>query len=222
MTTGMTMGMGKMNLLPLLNVLPADIVHIIFLFIFQKECAYKIACSYKLYSDNRKILKRSMEHLVYHDSYDSVDGRKLSVICNSNIENLIYILSNYYSKKKYDIQFWQNYLSFLAYKLMHVWTRIHMYALDQNKNKCYTNFKKTVELWLCLCKKYNIELALFTRRSRSSYEFYTDYIYARNLIRIKNFNKFVGTPRVVCEDHYSFVINDNAFMYLYLRLLRGR
>ncbi len=198
----------------LLCLFPPEIVNIIFKFVLKDKSAKLIYHNLKSYILKKNMLFNSIKHIVYHDVFQCNSNgsyTKYKIYSSYHIDCLEYLYYNNYSKMKCDIHFWNHYLNYLSKRLMDVYNKIWIYSLDNNKTKCYQNFKKAVFYWFELCKKHNINLKLGTRTKRhniSNNEYIHTYVNANNINNIKNFNKFVYPPSVLNYEYEILELND--------------
>jgi len=203
----------------LLSLFPPEIVNIIFKFVLKDKSANLIYHNLSAYFEKKNILLKSINHIVNHDGY--VGYKKYNIGSTEHVSCLEYIYYNYYSKAKYDEYFWKNYLHLMSSRLMGLFNRIWIYNLDNNKTKCYQNYKKALYFWFQLCKKHNIELKLAVKCkpyniSNSTYDI--SYVNARNILKTLNFRKLVYPPIVL--EYYETTHEmdeidiDDSFRYL--------
>ena len=95
---------------------------------------------------------------------------------------------------------------------MWAYTKLAMSNLNKNSSICYRNLKNAIEIWFKLCQKYNIHLCLYFHLCNSKSVSITR-TYARRIIKIKNFDKFLYSPSVIL-DNGNYVDNSIAMQYL--------
>jgi hypothetical protein len=100
----------------------------------------------------------------------------------------------------------------LSKKLMCNYNYLLIHQYTRKKNNTYTYLKKSIVIWFDMCKKYNIELWLLYKIFNNNHNQYVQ-IKARNIIAIKNFNKFLFSP-VVIENENNIIENNIASNYL--------
>jgi hypothetical protein len=107
---------------------------------------------------------------------------------------------------------------------MGLFNRIWIYNLDNNKTKCYQNYKKALHFWFQLCKKHNIELKLAVKckpYNISNNTYNVNYVNARNISKTLNFRKLVHPP-IVLEYHDPIdqivdeMDSNESFRYLFI------
>lgn len=182
----------------LLSLFPPEIVNIIFKFVLKDKSANLIYHNLNAYFEKKNILLKSINHIVNHDCI--VGYKKYNIGSIEHISCLEYIYYNYYSKEKYHDYFWKNYLHLMSSQLMRLFNRIWIYNMDNNKTKCYQNFKKALYFWLQLCKKHNIELKLAVKcqpYNISNNTYNISYVNAKNITKNLNFRKLVYPPIVL-------------------------
>lgn len=193
----------------LLLIFPPEIVNIIYKFILKNKSAYLIYYNMKTYNEKEKIIFKSIKNIVY-DNYNYNNNQTYlsnsiyKINSDDNILLLKFIYENYYSKKKYNNNFWKNYLNLLSSRLMILYNIICFNNLNINNQTCYKNFKKIVYYWFQLCKKYNIFLKIGMSDNLNNItnnKIKILYIKSNYIKNIKNFNKFLFPPNVI--DYYD-------------------
>ena len=199
----------SMNYFYLLFLLPADLVHYIYL-INLKESAASII--YKFYKFNlkrpciiNKLLRAAIkDHICVSNTY------KFDLLEDSSVNKLKFILKHNFNRERYNKIFWECFLNVLSDKLMRLHTYIQITNMNFNKNKYYTNLKLAIKIWFQLCQKHNIQFRLY----------YSNKIikncYARHLIKLDNFSKYLHYPNVIINN-YQGLCNNHAVFYLKLR-----
>ena len=183
-----------MYLISLHNILPPELIRIIYLYC-RENSANKISkfCglrNFKIYALNDVI-----KHIIYNKQY--INGIWWCVSSPDCIENLKFILNSEYSRLVYNHEFWQYLLGLFSYALRRVHNDIVISGLSGFPNIKYyrMNLKITIELWLKLCKKYNMKLCcgIYDRHKRHvTYE----RTYARSMIKMKNFESYALSPGI--------------------------
>ena len=117
----------------LLNKLPADIVHLIYLIILKDSYATKISKFIKIRTKKKNIINEVIKGILnYNQTYPS----EKYIISEENIHNLKFLLANDFSRK-YSKFFWQNLLGALARFLMDIYTHICIADNKYNNNIFY-------------------------------------------------------------------------------------
>lgn len=91
--------------------------------------------------------------------------------------------------RKYDFNMW-------AYILQILSSKMHLLRFRQrcnnisNKSHEGKQLVDIINLWFLLCKKYNFKLLLLTKNGE-------EYIFARNIPKITNYDKYIIAPSVI-------------------------
>jgi hypothetical protein len=180
-----------MYLISLHNVLPPEIIHIIYLYCREKStdkiskfCGLR---NFKIYALNDVI-----KHIIYNRRH--INGMSWCVSSPDCIENVKNVLNSEYSRLVYNHEFWQYLLGLFSYGLMRIHNDFIARGVQIFKSD-RINLKIAIELWLKLCKKYNMKLCLgiYDRHKRHvTYE----RTYARSMIKMKNFESYALSPGI--------------------------
>ena len=96
----------------LLHLLPADIVHYIYLIILKKNAVNTIIHNFKLSNFRYTLINRSIEFITIFDDYESI-------ISDDYVSNFNWILNHNYPVK-YDKEFWQHFINLFISRLMRI------------------------------------------------------------------------------------------------------
>lgn len=182
-----------MNYFPLFNLLPCELVYMIYLIVLKEKCANKICRFYKLRRKKHIVMIDLLMNVLDDNNYYIANIKDNIIISNDNIETLKFALNNKFALS-YDRFFWQKFLDTLSANLMRIHTGILMANLNNNKNSCYINLKSAIQLWFALCQKYNLRLRLYYNNFKGCGNIMVTEISARKMLKIKNFNKFIYAP----------------------------
>lgn len=214
-----------MQLFALLIVFPPEIVNVIHTHLIKLTTIDKISGFLKKCQDNINVITFSLQKMLGCDSI--VDSRQNCLCSSRHIEALEYILENYYSPVKYDVEFWHHYLNHLGKRLMDVYNRLLISNRDSNSQEEYCNYKKAVNYWFKLCRKHDVYLRIESKarpNNISADDTTVSYVNAREINPIKNFNNLSTSPNVL--DRYDpdtpelyYIYHDYSYLYL-CRFLR--
>ena len=193
-----------MNYFILLCILPEDIVYYIVQIINRTNSKNII---YKYYENTRKKLE-SIKYISYViTSVNYTEYLNSKILSNILIYCLTIIYNSNYNREKYNNNFWIAFTDLLSKKLM----VLNNYILINHKNKKndteYIILNKSIRLWFKICVKHNIRLSL----SFSKVE-HDVYCFSRQIKEIKNFLKFLSSPRSV--DNNNLFLNDDYSKFI--------
>lgn len=209
-----------MQLFALLIVFPPEIVNVIHTHLKKSNTIDKISSFLEKCQDNINVITFSLQNMLW---FDSGIGTRQKCLCSSrHIEALGYILENYYSPVKYDVEFRCHYLNYLGKLLMDVYNRLWYSNHVSNRQEEYRNYKKAVDYWFKLCRKHNVYLRIESKARPNNIsvgETTVSYVNTREIKPIKNFNNLSTCPNVL--DRYDpdtpelyYIYHDYSYLYL--------
>lgn len=198
-------------------LLPYDIIHKIHYHIICDNSLDVFDKFYKHITYKNNALKNIIEIIIHYNILRKINENDC---CENIYNNLKIIFYSEFNRIKYNHYFWQCFLHMLSKKLMlHYHTLLVNYN-NTRKNNEYKYLKKSIVIWFDMCKKYNIKLALlfnsFNNAVSSDNQFVI--IKARNIIAIKNFNKFYASPFIL-DNNDEFIENYIASNHLSYHLM---
>ena len=211
-----------MNLIPLFNTiydinLPPEIIYNIYLHVLYNKSQIIISRFYRFRKKKLNTISYLIESLIFNNLITNNHQIDNSFIISDNtVDNIRFITHNNFPKK-YTLFFWKNILSLISFSLMRINLNISMRNLNLNKNKSYRNLKIAIGLWFKLCVKYNISLELiYTNNNNNSNTNLPniDYVFARHIKPIKNFNKYLWSPKICYSNNIDVIDNTQASIFL--------
>ncbi len=195
-----------MRLLPLLNILPADIVKII----------YKIMVYYQSVNIiQSRFFDNKFKHLLISEII-------LAVLFNSKIyyNKVRYLLfpqtvrdlqfiANNPIHKLYNRNFWIHLLSEMAYILMNEHNNLCSRNQNYNTNPRYKNLKLVIGSWFILCQRFNLKIRVYYRNINFRKVESCKNIWTRSIKKINCFDKFLHTP-VIINRNDETICNDRT------------
>ena len=172
----------------LLKFLPLDLIHYIY-YINTVNSANIIIKKYRFYKKVIYVIK-NVKNFILNDD----------VVSDYIINSFNFIINNTFPNK-YNKLFWEHLLNLISNKLGTFNVYFMILALNNNFKKNdikYKNFEIAINLWLKMCQKYDISFTVFTSKNFSniSKKYQQVTIKSRNLIKLKNFNKFIHRPAI--------------------------
>ena len=140
----------------------------------------------------------------------SLDRRE-NIIEAANITALQFLVNSNITRK-YDLNFWAYLLQSLSTKINRLRFR---FRYDDIGNKSINGKKLllVLDLWLQLCKKFNLKIYLETKNSEK-------YIRAQNILKMNNYDKYIFTPMIIKPFSNNIWVNyDEAIVYLQTKLI---
>lgn len=172
----------------LLKFLPLDLIHYIY-YINTVNSANIIIKKYRFYKKVIYVIK-NVKNFILNDD----------IVSDYIINSFNFIINNTFPNK-YNKLFWEHLLNLISNKLGTFNVYFIILACNNNFNKDdikYKNFEIAINLWLKMCQKYDISFTVFTSKNFSniSKKYQQVTIKSRNLIKLKNFNKFIHRPAI--------------------------
>tara|TARA_Y100000996_G_C22360811_1_gene576798 strand:+ start:167 stop:757 length:591 start_codon:yes stop_codon:yes gene_type:complete len=172
----------------LLKFLPLDLIHYIY-YINTVNSANIIIKKYRFYKKVIYVIK-NVKNFILNDD----------IVSDYIINSFNFIINNTFPNK-YNKLFWEHLLNLISNKLGTFNVYFIILALNNNFKKNdikYKNFEIAINLWLKMCQKYDISFTVFTSKNFSniSKKYQQVTIKSRNLIKLKNFNKFIHRPAI--------------------------
>ena len=160
--------------------LPPDIIALIYSFVLRDYYGKIIN---KFYFNRIKINK-SINHIIQNNTFQNIE-----YIIESDYIEALQFLVKAHIPRKYDLNFWANYLHLLSkninsLRFHHRWNNISLKTYDGKQLKLVLN------LWLELCKKFNLKLFLQTKNSEL-------YIRAKHVKKMNVYDKYIITPIII-------------------------
>ena len=197
----------------LLHLLPADIVHYIYLIILKKNAVNTIIHNFKLSNFRYTLINKSIEFITIFDHYESI-------ISDDYVSNFNWILNHKYPLK-YDKEFWQHFINLFIIRLMRIHWTLKSRGFNMNNNKYYINYKKSINFIFELSKKYNIKFRFYKYNFRDKNSYWMYYDYAKNMNKFEDFSKYKFSPSVVNTNSYEYyTYNHNDSLNYFFRLER--
>ena len=172
----------------LLKFLPLDLIHYIY-YINTVNSANIIIKKYRFYKKVIYVIK-NVKNFILNDD----------IVSDYIINSFNFIINNTFPNK-YNKLFWEHLLNLISNKLGTFNVYFIILALNNNFKKNdikYKNFEIAINLWLKMCQKYDISFTVFTSKNflNISKKYQQVTIKSRNLIKLKNFNKFIHRPAI--------------------------
>ena len=205
----------------LLEVLPSDIVELIYE--FMKVNAANVIGAYFANA------KRRYNVFVYlsHYSIETISEQSIysiNSIYNANFtvwsnakdkviedlyKHLMFMYGAHYSRTNYLRHYWANALGNVSQILMYYYNRLAFSDSLKKKNSNYVYLKACIQLWFKLCQKYNLYLVLCYLESAKRVNRNTKAIKLRT---IKNFAEFRLAPLVTYSKMPDSIYNECGLM----------
>ena len=209
----------------LLEVLPSDIVELIYE--FMKVNAANVIGAYFANA------KRRYNVFVYlsHYSIETISEQSIysiNSIYNSNLvlalangynakdkviedlyKHLVFMYGAHYSRTNYLRHYWANVLGNVSQILMYYYNRLAFSDSLKKKNSNYVYLKACIQLWFKLCQKYNLYLVLCYLESAKRVNRNDKAIKLRT---IKNFAEFRLAPLVTYSKMPESMYNECCLM----------
>lgn len=192
-----------MNYYTLLSIFPPDIVYYIIQIINHTNSKNTI---YKYYKNTRE----KLESLKYICNMVTVVNNE--ILPNNLEESLSKIYLSNYNREKYNREFWIAFTDLLSKKLMMLNNNIMLNQENKNTNLKYKILNTSIYLWFLICVKHNIRLSLYFSNAKGYV-----YCYSRKIKKIKNFIKFLYTPR--CVDNNNLFLNGEYSRFLIIHTI---
>lgn len=196
----------------LLLLLPYDIVYLIYQYIKHDNALDIVDKFYKHIIYKNNALKNIIKITIYYDTFQKINENDF---CENIYNNLKIIYYSEFNRIKYNHYFWQCFLHLLSKRLMYHYNNLMLNYYNKKNNNEYKYLKNSIVLWFDICKKYNMKLALLFKSLNNSIPPNNEFveIKARNIIAIKNFNKFYSCPYILYNNEY-FIENNIASNHL--------
>lgn len=205
----------------LLEVLPSDIVELIYE--FMKVNAANVIGAYFANA------KRRYNVFVYlsHYSIETISEQSIysiNSLYNANFtvwsnakdkviedlyKHLVFMYGAHYSRTNYLRHYWANVLGNVSQILMYYYNRLAFSDSLKKKNSNYVYLKACIQLWFKLCQKYNLYLVLCYLESAKRVNRNTKAIKLRT---IKNFAEFRLAPLVTYSKMPDSIYNECGLM----------
>jgi len=165
--------------------LPRDIIEFIYSFIIKDYYANKIKNFYLHNIDLDKSIQTVIRYnLIYN--YEILGTE--NILANENILALEF-LRNYNITKKHDLNLWGNILYILSMQINTLNFRYQCYNISK-KSVNGKKLTKVLDIWLQLCKKFNLKIFLETKKTQK-------YIRAKNILKMNNYNQYLISPIII-------------------------
>jgi hypothetical protein len=205
----------------LLEVLPSDIVELIYE--FMKVNAANVIVAYFANA------KRRYNVFVYlsHYSIETISANSIysiNSLYNANFtvwsnakdkviedlyKHLVFMYGAHYSRTNYLRHYWANALGNVSQILMYYYNRLAFSDSLKKKNSNYVYLKACIQLWFKLCQKYNLYLVLCYLKSAKRVNRNDKAIKLRT---IKNFAEFRLAPLVTYSKMPDSIYNECGLM----------
>uniref|UniRef100_A0A6C0AXY4 Uncharacterized protein n=1 Tax=viral metagenome TaxID=1070528 RepID=A0A6C0AXY4_9ZZZZ len=183
--------------------LPPEIITLIYSFVLiehYRKIIYK-------HCYNSTILSKLIKYITINVTGENID----TIIESSNIDALRIII-NSHIPRKYSLNFWAHYLQVLSTNI----NRLRFSHRVNNISFRSVNGKKLkllLDLWLQLCKKFNLKIFLQTKN-------FSKYIRAKYILKIKNYDQYLISPIIIQPfTHENWINYDQAIEFLNNRLV---
>ena len=196
----------------LVLLLPYDIVYLIYQYIRHDNALDIVDKFYKHIIYKNNALKNIIKITIYYDTFQKINENDF---CENIYNNLKIIYYSEFNRIKYNHYFWQCFLHLLSKRLMYHYNNLALNYYNKKNNDEYKYLKSSIVLWFDICKKYNMKLALLFKSFNNSFSSNNEFveIKARNIISIKNFNKFYSCPCIL-DNNDEFIENNIASNHL--------
>ena len=160
--------------------LPPELIKLIYSFIIR-DYYVKIICKH-CYNYNMvyKLIKYTTINLIQENLDTIIESLNISALR---------ILVNSHIPRKYSLNFWAHYLQVLSINInrlrfSHIVNNIGFRSVNGIK------LKLVLDLWLQLCKKFNLKIFLKTKK-------FSKYINAKYILKINNYDQYLITPTII-------------------------
>ena len=160
--------------------LPPELIKLIYSFIIR-DYYVKIICKH-CYNYNMvyKLIKYTTINLIQENLDTIIESLNISALR---------ILVNSHIPRKYSLNFWAHYLQVLSINInrlrfSHIVNNIGFRSVNGIK------LKLVLDLWLQLCKKFNLKIFLQTKK-------FSKYIKAKYILKINNYDQYLITPTII-------------------------
>lgn len=160
--------------------LPPELIKLIYSFIIR-DYYVKIICKH-CYNYNMvyKLIKYTTINLIQENLDTIIESLNISALR---------ILVNSHIPSKYSLNFWAHYLQVLSINInrlrfSHIVNNIGFRSVNGIK------LKLVLDLWLQLCKKFNLKIFLKTKK-------FSKYINAKYILKINNYDQYLITPTII-------------------------
>lgn len=161
--------------------LPPELIAVIYSFIgveYYDNIIYKHVSNYIL-------TKRSIRTVI---SYCLRPNFIVLGLFYEFVQSLKYLV-NAHIPRKYDLHLWANILQILSKKF----SRERFYQRSVNigkKTQLGKSLRQVLDLWLELCKKFNLKIYLHTNK-------FSKYIRAQNILKMNNYDQYTIRPMII-------------------------
>ncbi len=197
-----------MNCFPLIILLPPELVHEIFQFIYRENAVNQIINKFRDIKLKQNYISDIITSTLYNG--DFYNKKVQLLLLPDTINKLEFIVNNRFPVYTYPRLFWLHLLSEMSYVLMHMHNQICMYNKNNYSNCYYQNLKKTISLWFKLGQNHNIKLKVYYRDLKFRKVNQSHEIWARQFKKMNNFHRFLHTPLVL--DNEDNNISDNRII----------
>jgi hypothetical protein len=205
----------------LLEVLPSDIVELIYE--FMKVNAANVIGAYFANAKRRHnvfvyLSHYSIEYISANSIYsiNSLYNANFTVWSNAKdkviedlYKHLVFMYGAHYSRTNYLRHYWANVLGNISQILMYYYNRLAFSDSLKKKNSNYVYLKACIQLWFKLCQKYNLYLVLCYLKSAKRVNRNDKAIKLRT---IKNFAEFRLAPLVTYSKMPDSIYNECGLM----------
>jgi hypothetical protein len=205
----------------LLEVLPSDIVELIYE--FMKVNAANVIGAYFANAKRRYnvfvyLSHYSIEYISANSIYsiNSLYNANFTVWSNAKdkviedlYKHLVFMYGAHYSRTNYLRHYWANVLGNISQILMYYYNRLAFSDSLKKKNSNYVYLKACIQLWFKLCQKYNLYLVLCYLKSAKRVNRNDKAIKLRT---IKNFAEFRLAPLVTYSKMPDSIYNECGLM----------
>lgn len=171
--------------------LPQEIIKIIYSFLIKDYYANNIKNFYL----HNVALEKSIQTVIRYNLIDTLNiPSNENVLGNENIlenENILALefLINSNITKKHDLNLWANILYTLSIQINRLKIRYSCYNIS-NKSVNGKKLTNLLDIWLQLCKKFNLKIFLETKKTQK-------YIRAKNILKMNNYNQYLISPIII-------------------------
>ena len=189
----------------LLNILPIDIVYIIYI-INKKTYAINII---KKFTNKITYRHYSIKNLFYSINY-LINDNMINLFTEENYKFIKFMEKNIFRKSR---NYWLHFLNLLSVKLNLIRNYLHINCLNKNDNKYYYFYKLFYKYWFLICRKYNIKIEILKKINFKDNKYIHIQGTSNRINKLKSLNNVYRFP-LVLDDDYNIINENISFNYL--------